>query len=47
MALEEDLADLNKPVDKTRWGMSPQTVNAYYNASYNDCISSYFTTAIL
>jgi endothelin-converting enzyme/putative endopeptidase len=27
---EEDLADLNKPVDKTRWGMSPQTVNAYY-----------------
>jgi endothelin-converting enzyme/putative endopeptidase len=25
---EEDLADLNKPVDKTRWGMSPQTVNA-------------------
>jgi endothelin-converting enzyme/putative endopeptidase len=35
---EEDLADLNKPVDKTRWGMSPQTVNAYYNASYNEIV---------
>jgi endothelin-converting enzyme/putative endopeptidase len=34
---EEDLADLNKPVDKTRWGMSPQ-VNAYYNASYNEIV---------
>ncbi|WP_339919366.1 M13 family metallopeptidase [uncultured Flavobacterium sp.] len=41
---EEDLADLNKPVDKTRWGMSPQTVNAYYNASYNEIV---FPAAIL
>jgi predicted metalloendopeptidase len=44
MAFEEDLADLNKPVDKTRWGMSPQTVNAYYNASYNEIV---FPAAIL
>jgi endothelin-converting enzyme/putative endopeptidase len=41
---EEDLSDLNKPVDKTRWGMSPQTVNAYYNPSYNEIV---FPAAIL
>jgi putative endopeptidase len=33
---QDDLADL-KPVDKTRWGMSP-TVNAYYNPSYNEIV---------
>lgn len=43
-SFEEDLADLKKPVDKTRWGMSPQTVNAYYNASYNEIV---FPAAIL
>lgn len=41
---KKDLADLNKPVDKTRWGMSPQTVNAYYNPSYNEIV---FPAAIL
>ena len=41
---EENIADLNKPVDKTRWGMSPQTVNAYYNPSYNEIV---FPAAIL
>jgi endothelin-converting enzyme/putative endopeptidase len=41
---EEDLVDLNKPVDKSRWGMSPQTVNAYYNPSYNEIV---FPAAIL
>jgi putative endopeptidase len=40
----ENIADLNKPVDKTRWGMSPQTVNAYYNPSYNEIV---FPAAIL
>ncbi len=25
-----------KPVDKTEWGMTPQTVNAYYNPSTNE-----------
>lgn len=43
-SFEEDLVDLNKPVDKTRWGMSPQTVNAYYNPSYNEIV---FPAAIL
>ncbi len=41
---QENIADLQKPVDKTRWGMSPQTVNAYYNASYNEIV---FPAAIL
>jgi putative endopeptidase len=41
---EEDLADLKKPVDKTKWNMSPQTVNAYYNPSYNEIV---FPAAIL
>ena len=40
----ENIADLQKPVDKTRWGMSPQTVNAYFNPSYNEIV---FPAAIL
>jgi endothelin-converting enzyme/putative endopeptidase len=28
--------EFNKPVDKTEWYMSPQTVNAYYNPAYNE-----------
>lgn len=31
-----NLADFGKPVDKTRWYMSPQTVNAYYNPTSNE-----------
>ena len=41
---QNSIDDLQKPVDKTRWGMSPQTVNAYYNASYNEIV---FPAAIL
>jgi putative endopeptidase len=40
----ENRADLKKPVDKTEWGMSPQTVNAYFNPSYNEIV---FPAAIL
>jgi len=29
---------IGKPVDKTEWGMSPPTVNAYYNPSYNEIV---------
>ena len=28
-----DVARLNGPVDKSEWGMTPQTVNAYYNST--------------
>lgn len=41
---KEDIDKLYKPVDKTEWGMSPQTVNAYYNPSYNEIV---FPAAIL
>lgn len=29
---------LGKPVDRTRWGMTPPTVNAYYNATLNEIV---------
>lgn len=32
----ENLGKLGKPVDKAEWGMSPQTVNAYYNPTTNE-----------
>jgi putative endopeptidase len=35
---------LNGPVDKTEWGMTPQTVNAYYNSVNNEIV---FPAAIL
>ena len=37
-------ADVDKPVDKSRWHMNPQTVNAYYNPTTNEIC---FPAAIL
>ena len=34
----EMIKKLGKPVDKTEWGMTPPTVNAYYNPSYNEIV---------
>ena len=34
--LKDDLSDLDKPVDKSKWFMSPQTVNAYYSPLFNE-----------
>lgn len=31
-----DLNKIGKPIDKTEWAMSPQTVNAYYDPSMNN-----------
>ena len=31
-----DLAKIGKPVDEKEWGMTPPTVNAYYNPAMND-----------
>ena len=31
-----NLADFGKPVDRSRWYMTPQTVNAYYNPTTNE-----------
>lgn len=41
---EENRAKQGKPVDKTEWGMTPQTVNAYYSPLRNEIV---FPAAIL
>ena len=40
----DNIAELNKPVDRAKWQMSPQTVNAYYNPTTNEIC---FPAAIL
>ena len=39
-----NLSEIGEPVDKTEWGMSPQTVNAYFNPLNNEIV---FPAAIL
>ena len=38
------ISDLGGPIDRTKWFMNPQTVNAYYNPSLNEIV---FPAAIL
>jgi len=38
------MGKIGKPVDRTEWGMTPQTVNAYYNPLQNEIV---FPAAIL
>ena len=33
-----NLAQIGKPVDRTEWGLTPPTVNAYYNPSGNEIV---------
>jgi predicted metalloendopeptidase len=33
-----DMDKIGKPVDRTEWGMTPPTVNAYYNPSRNEIV---------
>ena len=42
--VQDNLQKLGKPTDKTEWGMTPQTVNAYYNPTTNEIC---FPAAIL
>ena len=35
---EYTIAKLHRPVDRTEWDMTPQTYNAYYNASNNEIV---------
>jgi len=44
MEYNRELAKLGQPIDKTEWGMTPQTVNAYYNPTLNEIV---FPAAIL
>ena len=39
-----DLAKLGRPIDRTEWGMTPQTINAYNNPVANEIV---FPAAIL
>jgi putative endopeptidase len=39
-----DLKRLDDPTDRTEWGMTPPTINAYYNPSWNEIV---FPAAIL
>ncbi|WNM19777.1 M13 family metallopeptidase [Flavobacterium capsici] len=41
---QRNLDKLGKPVDRSEWGLTPQTVNAYYNPSLNEIV---FPAAIL
>src|SRR5690606_37369198 len=43
-SVADNFGEYGKPVDKSRWGMSPQTVNAYFNPLYNEIV---FPAAIL
>ena len=43
-AFQRNLDKLGKPVDKEEWGMTPQTVNAYYRPTANEIV---FPAAIL
>ena len=35
---ERQLGKIGKPVDRTEWGMTPPTVNAYYNSTMNEIV---------
>jgi putative endopeptidase len=43
-AFQDMVSQLGKPVDRARWVMTPQTVNAYYNSTNNEIV---FPAAIL
>ena len=43
-AYDDNVTRLGQPVDRTRWTMTPQTVNAYYNSVNNEIV---FPAAIL
>ncbi len=41
---QRDVDRLGKPIDRSEWGMTPQTVNAYYSSTMNEIV---FPAAIL
>ncbi len=43
-SFDDNISKLGKPIDKTEWGMFPQTVNAYYSPTRNEIV---FPAAIL
>ena len=43
-AVNRDITKIGKPVDRSEWGMTPQTINAYYSPNMNEIV---FPAAIL
>jgi putative endopeptidase len=43
-AVNRDIAKIGNPVDRSEWGMTPQTINAYYSPNMNEIV---FPAAIL
>jgi predicted metalloendopeptidase len=41
---QDSISQLGQPIDRDEWGMTPQTVNAYYNSALNEIV---FPAAIL
>ncbi len=37
-AFDDNISKFGKPVDRSEWGMTPQTYNAYYNPSNNEIV---------
>ena len=35
---KRNIGKLGRPIDRTEWGMTPPTVNAYYNSSMNEIV---------
>jgi len=44
LEIDRELNKLGKPIDREEWGMTPQTINAYYNPEMNEIV---FPAAIL
>ncbi len=44
VAYDRELNKLGKPIDREEWGLTPQTINAYYNPELNEIV---FPAAIL
>ncbi len=44
MEHNKEIKKIGKPIDRTEWGMTPQTVNAYYDPTKNEIV---FPAAIL
>jgi putative endopeptidase len=44
VAYDRELNKLGHPIDRSEWGMTPQTINAYYNPEMNEIV---FPAAIL
>ena len=35
---QDEISRLGNPTNREEWGMTPQTVNAYYNSSFNEIV---------